>query len=126
MCPDGQSAVSGEEKLPPATADEIVSPYSGLHNEYPNEGYDTSGHHPPTAVMSQKAQSKATSPDHARRQPEARPTAAQEGNTPQPAARPVLADASAALARARELDRQGKEAECMTPIQQAQHLAQPK
>jgi hypothetical protein len=87
---------------------------------------DTSGQHPPTAVMSQEAQSKAMSPDDTRRQSQGQPTAAQEGNTQQPAAKPTLADASAALAQARDFDRQGKEAECMASVKQAQQLAQPK
>ena len=76
-------------------------------------------------MFSDPTQTKAMSAEDARRQTQGQPTAAAAGNTQQPAARPALADASAALARARDFDRQGKEADCMTSINEAKQLAQP-
>ena len=81
-----------------------------------------SDQHPPTAAMSQETQGKATSPEDVRRQTAGQPTAAQQGTTGA-AAGP---DASSALNRARALDQQGKEAECMQAVGEAKQLAGPR
>lgn len=78
--------------------------------------------HPPTSVMSQESQGKATSPEDVRRQTAGQPTVTQQGTTGTAAPGSVL-DANAALERARMLDRQGKEAECMDAVGQAKQLA---
>jgi hypothetical protein len=65
----------------------------------------SAGGHPPTAAMSQQTQGQAA-PNVGHQ------TAAAGGM-----------DASAALAHARELDKQGKEAECMQAVQQAKQLS---
>jgi hypothetical protein len=62
----------------------------------------TSGQHPPTAAMSEATRSQAA---------------------PGPAALGNTSEASIALGRARELDQQGKEAECMEAIGRAKQLA---
>ena len=59
-----------------------------------------SGGQPPTAALSQEVQ----------------------GQTPGPGASSKTADASAALARARDADRQGKEADCMKALDEAKQL----
>ena len=76
--------------------------------------------HPPSAIMSQETQGKATSPEDVRRQTAGEPTAVQQGTTG--AAGDAMA-ASSALSRARALDQQGKEAECMVAVREAKHLA---
>jgi hypothetical protein len=79
--------------------------------------------HPPAAVMGQETQGKATSPEDVRRQTEGRPTTTQQGATG-PAAGSAV-EASSALDRARALDRQGREAECMEAVSEAKQLAKP-
>jgi hypothetical protein len=82
--------------------------------------------HPPGAVMSQEAQGKATSPEDVRRQTAGQPTATQEGTTGAAAGPRPGMEASSALDRAREFDRQGKEAECMEAVREAKLLAAPR
>ena len=82
----------------------------------------TSGQHPPGAIMTQETQGKATSPEDVRRQTAGQPTTTQQGTTGAPAPS-LAADASGALARARALDQQGKEAECMDAVREAKQLA---
>ena len=65
----------------------------------------TTGEHPPTAAMSEASRTQATPP-----------ASASPGNT---------GEASAALNRARLLDQQGKEAECMEALRQAKQLGGP-
>src|SRR5215216_3674243 len=106
-----------------------------------------SNEHPATAAMSEAAKGTATSAEDARRQTAGQPTAAQQGTGGPPAQHPPTAamseatrtqaappastssantgEASAALNRARMLDQQGKEAECMEALRQAKQLAGP-
>jgi hypothetical protein len=65
----------------------------------------TTGEHPPTAVMSEAIRTQA-----------APPASTSPTNT---------GEASAALNRARMLDQQGKEAECMEAVRQAKQLGGP-
>ena len=82
----------------------------------------TSGsQHPPTSIMKQQTEGKATSPEDVRRQTAGQPTAAQQGGTATKSETPM--QASSALDRARMLDRQGKEAECMAAVREAKQLA---
>jgi len=83
----------------------------------------TAGQHPPTAAMSQESQGKATSAEDARRQSQGQPTAAQEGNTGAATDRRDMGEATAALARARDFDRRGREADCMASVRQARQLS---
>jgi hypothetical protein len=82
-----------------------------------------SGQHPPTAIMGQQSEGKASSPEDVRRQTEGQPTAAQQGTTGMGDASGNMGEASAVLDRARALDQQGKEAECMESVRQARQLA---
>jgi hypothetical protein len=83
--------------------------------------------HPPTATMGQATQSQ-TAPVTAGQHP---PTAAMSEASPTQAAPSPSAsagntgEASLALNRARALDQQGKEAECMEAVRQARQLAGP-
>jgi hypothetical protein len=77
--------------------------------------------HPPTSIMKQQTESKATSPEDVRRQTAGQPTAAQQGGAATKSDAPM--QASSALDRARTLDQQGKEAECMTAVGEAKQLA---
>ncbi len=80
-----------------------------------------SAEHPPSAIMGQQTEGKATSPEDVRRQTEGQPPAAQQGTTG--TATGSMSDASAKLDQARALDRQGKEAECMDALRQAKQLS---
>lgn len=79
--------------------------------------------HPPTSVMGRETQGKATSAEDVRRQTQGQPTAAQQGAAETSAGTDKAGEASAALQRARDLDAQGKEAECMEAVRQAKALA---
>ncbi|MFC5069052.1 hypothetical protein [Flaviflagellibacter deserti] len=81
----------------------------------------SSGQHAPTGAMGKQAEGKATSPADVRRQTQGQPTAADQAASGRAAAEPT--DANAALQRAREFDRQGKEADCMTSVRQAKQLS---
>jgi hypothetical protein len=71
--------------------------------------------HPPTATMNQATQGMATSPQDVQRQNQGQPPMAQD----QIAQSHSLVGATAALARARLLHQQGKEADCLSAIGQA-------
>src|SRR5829696_9393511 len=97
----------------------------------PTAGQQGSGgpaaQHPPTAAMSQATQSQ-TAPVTSGEHP---PTAAMSEATRTQAAPTAsnlstnTGEASAALNRARMLDQQGKEAECMEAVRQAKQLGGP-
>ncbi len=78
--------------------------------------------HPPTSIMKQQTEGKATSPEDVRRQTAGQPTAAQQGNAATKSETPM--QASSALDRARMLDGQGKEADCMAAVREAKQLAE--
>jgi hypothetical protein len=84
-----------------------------------------SGQHPPTAIMGQETQGRAASPEDVRRQTAGQPPAAQQGTTGTAAGSGDMSEASSALDRARALDQQGKEAECMDVVREAKRLAGP-
>jgi hypothetical protein len=63
------------------------------------------GAHPGTGLISKETEGKATSPEDVRRQ---------SG---------IQAEAGKALERARKLDAEGKEAECMTEVRSAEQMA---
>ena len=77
--------------------------------------------HPPTSIMKQQTDSKATSPEDVRRQTAGQPTAAQQGGAATKSDAPM--QAGSALNRARMFDQQGKEADCMTAVGEAKQLA---
>ena len=83
---------------------------------------DSRTEHPPTAAMSQATQGQASPPGG--QPPTAAMSAAVQGQTtPQGAPAMNTAEATAALDRAREFDRQGKEADCMSAIGEAKRLS---
>jgi hypothetical protein len=83
-----------------------------------------SAQHPPTAVMGQETQGKATSPEDVRRQIQGQPTTAQQGMAGTAGGSDRINQANKALERARALDGQGKEAECTDTVRQAKGHAQ--
>jgi hypothetical protein len=82
-----------------------------------------SGQHPPTSVMRQETEGKATSPEDVRRQTTGQPPAAQQGAAGAGATAGSQMQGSSALERARMLDQLGKEAECMEAMREAKQLA---
>jgi hypothetical protein len=77
--------------------------------------------HPPTAVMGKETHG-AASPQDVQRQTQGQPTAAEQPQG-QIRASHDMASAMAALERARMLDRQGSEAECLSAVGQAKLIA---
>ena len=80
--------------------------------------------HPPTGRMGQATPGGAASPQDVQSQSRGEPTAAQKAEGARAPDAEKLASAQAALARARELDRSGNEAECMRAIAEAKQAAQ--
>jgi hypothetical protein len=78
--------------------------------------------HPPTGRVGQATQGGAASPQDVQSQTRGGPTAAQQAEGARRPAADKLASAQAALDRAREHDRSGKEAECMAAINEAKQL----
>jgi len=105
-----------------AAKDAGSGPTSGAAGGSPSTA-SRSDQHPPTSVMNQETQGKATSPEDVRRQTAGEPTATQQGITGTAAGPGNAMDASAALQRARTLDQQGKEAECMDAVRDAKQFA---
>ena len=98
--PCNQEIMDVTKKL--ATTDAGSGPSTGKPGSMAG---DQKGQHPGTSVISKETEGKATSPQDVRRQ---------SG---------VKTEASDALERARALDAQGKEAECMNEIRNAKQLA---
>jgi hypothetical protein len=112
-----------------ASRDAGSGPTSGASGEASGGSHTaaTPSEHPPTAVLGQEMKGKAASPEDVRRQTQGQPTAAEKAETGRAAAESGgMTDASTALERARALDQQGKEAECMASVRQAKQLATPK
>ena len=79
---------------------------------------------PPTSTMGQATAGGATSPQDVQAQTRGEPTAAQKAEgAQQPEAAQKLRSAQAALQRAREFDRNGQEAQCLSAISEAKQLA---
>jgi hypothetical protein len=72
-----------------------------------------------TPAMSEALKGRAASPEDVRRQNLGQPTAAESGESGRAAPASNLSEATASLQRARELDKAGNEAECMSVIQKA-------
>jgi hypothetical protein len=81
----------------------------------------TKEQHPPTAAMNKETQG-AASPQDVQRQTQGQPTAAQQAQGQISAAHNMVS-ATAALERARMLDRQGNEAECLSAVGQAKLIS---
>jgi hypothetical protein len=89
----------------------------------PSSGQSAGGQHPPTASTSQQAQGTAMSSQDARRQTQGEGTGPTDS---QGAAGGTMDTGMAALQRARDLDGQGKEAECMASAQEAGRMIEKK
>jgi hypothetical protein len=98
-----------------ATGDAGSGPTSGAGQQTTG-----AGQHPPTATMSRETEGRAASPQDVQRQTMGQPTAADESLRTGQQRKP---EATAALDRARMLDQQGKEAECMSAVQDAKQLS---
>jgi hypothetical protein len=74
---------------------------------------------PATAAMNEAVGGRAASQEDVLRQNQGQPTASEAAQTGRSAETPQMSEAMASLQRARELDKAGKEAECMAAVQQA-------
>lgn len=76
-----------------------------------------------TPAMNAATQGRATSPADARAQTQGEPTSAQIAQGEKASGPDQMRQAMAALDRARALDRDGKEADCMSAVQEADQLS---
>jgi hypothetical protein len=88
----------------------------------PPAGASPGQQHPPTGRMGQTTPGGAASPQDVQSQSRGGPTAAQQAEGERRPAADKLASAQAALDRAREHDRSGREAECMAAIGEVKQL----
>jgi hypothetical protein len=86
----------------------------------PSGGTQTPEQHPPTAAMNRESQG-ATSPQDVQRQTHGQPTAAQHAQG-RGASSQNVARATAELERARVYDQHGKEADCLSAVEQVKLL----
>ena len=75
--------------------------------------------HPPTDVMNQAAEGKATSPDDVLQQNQGAPTDSDAAEAGQMSTAAGIDEATDSLQRAKELDQKGDEAACMAEIAKA-------
>ena len=126
--PSGQhpptAAMSQESRGTATSAEDVRRQAAGQPTAAQQGRVDAGGQHPPTAAMTQATQSQ-TAPATTGQHP---PTAAMSEAARTQAAPPSSAspqnpqEASLALNRARTLDQQGQEAECMDAVRQAKQL----
>jgi len=76
-----------------------------------------------TPAMNMATQGRAASPSDARAQTQGQPTSAQIAQGEKASGPDHMRQAMAALDRARALDRDGKEADCMSAVQEADQLS---
>jgi hypothetical protein len=95
---------------------------AGAEQSPPTSG-QAAGQHPATEAVSQASQPTATSPQDVRRQMQGEATSSQDAQGP---AGGKMDTAMASLQRARDLDGQKKEAECMAAAQEAGRLLEQK
>ena len=103
-----------------AAKDAGSGPTAGTTGSTASTG-STQGQHPPTGIMKQQTEGKAASPEDVRRQTAGQPPAAQQGAGG--GAGTDSMRAGNALERARVLDRDGKETECMEAVREARQLS---
>jgi len=106
-----------------ATKDAGSGPTSGATGATSAQNQRSQAQHPPAAIMNQQTENKAVSPEDVRRQTEGRPTSSQEATKSPGGNQGNQAEASASLAKAKELDAAGREAECLQAVKTAKSLA---
>jgi hypothetical protein len=102
-----------------AARDAGAGPTTGTGGAAGAQHADPRAQHPPTAIIGRETQGEATSPHDVQSQSRGGPTAADQAQGARRPAADALASAQAALEEARNLDRAGKEAECMNAIGRA-------
>jgi hypothetical protein len=109
---------SGKPQHPPTT----IMNRETTGSSTPSGSSQPKQEHPPTGAMDRATASSAASPQDVQRQTEGQPTAAQQAQG-QIAESHSMADAMNALERARLLDQQGKESECLSAIGMARLIS---
>jgi hypothetical protein len=124
------TAMSGATQGSAASPDDVRRQTAGQPTAAQQGSNTGSGAaHPPTAAMNQATQGNAAPASPSQHPPTAAMTQAMQGQTApsgnagQQASTSTSMDASAALERARDFDKQGKEADCMQAVQQAKQLS---
>ena len=107
-----------------ASRDPGAGPTTGMAQPTTPGGAAGQPQHPPTGRMGQATPGGAASPQDVQGQTRGEPTATQKAEGARRPEAEKLASAQAALQRAREFDRTGREAECMSAIAEAKQLAQ--
>jgi hypothetical protein len=109
---------SGKPQHPPTATMSRETTGSSM----PSAATEPKQEHPPTAVMSRETQGSASSPQDVQRQNLGQPTAAQQAQG-QIVESHNMAGAMNALERARLLDQQGKESECLSAVGMAKLMS---
>lgn len=106
-----------------AAKDAGSGPTSGSAGSPSSQPRQTQAQHPPAAIVGQQTEGKAASPEDVRRQTEGRPTTTQQATGNSSVDSRNQADASASLAKAKEHDAAGREAECMEAVRHAKTMS---
>jgi hypothetical protein len=96
-----------------------AGPTTGAGGAAGQQPADPRAQHPPTAIIGRETQGRAASPQDVQSQSRGGPTAAEQAQGARRPGAEALASAQSALEEARNLDRAGKEAECMDAIARA-------
>jgi hypothetical protein len=107
-----------------ATKDAGSGPTSGATAPRSTSSAAETPQHPPTSRLSKETEGKAASPEDVRRQTAGQPTVGEASQGARGTTSGDKSAASAAVERARALDVQGKEVQCMEAAKQAKSLLQ--
>jgi hypothetical protein len=113
------AAMSEAAKGTATSAEDVRRQTAGQPTAVQQGSGETPTQHPPTEAMSQATRSQTAPVTTGQHPPTAAMSEATRTQAAPPASTPSTGDASAALNRARMLDQQGKEAECMEAVRQA-------
>jgi hypothetical protein len=118
----GTASAAAEQSGKPQQPPTAIMNRETTGSSMPSGAAETKQEHPPTAVMGRETQGSAASPQDVQRQTQGQPTAAQQTQG-QISESHGMAGAMSTLERARFLDQQGKESECLSSVGMAKLMS---
>jgi len=118
----GTASAAAEQSAKPQHPPTATMNRETTGSSMPSGAAEVKQEHPPTTAMNRETQGSAASPQDVQRQTQGQPTAAQQAQG-QIAQSHGMAGAMNALERARSLDQQGKESECLSAVGMAKLMS---
>jgi|SRR5215813_10155525 len=118
----GAASAAAEQSGKPQHPPTAIMNRETTGSSTPSAPAESKQEHPPTAVMGRETQGSAASPEDVQRQNLGQPTAAQQAQG-QIVESHSIAGAMNALERARLLDQNGKESECLSAVGMAKLMS---